>query len=75
MVICLVSSTTVITETSELSLSSAIRSFVIAGSAVRRACGSSTSRSAWARERPSAAAASVWPTGTDPRAARCTSAS
>src|SRR5882762_6119584 len=51
------------TDTSELSLSSAIRSLVIAGKAVRTACGSSTSRSAWARDKPRDAAASACPAG------------
>src|SRR5262249_47188082 len=52
MEVCLVSSTTVITETSELSLSSATKSLVIGASASRKACGARTSTRIWRSLRP-----------------------
>ena len=62
--VCFVSSTTVIIETSELSLSSATKSLVIGASASCSACGPRTSRSACQSLNPSVRAASSWPGGT-----------
>ena len=70
MVMRLVSSTTVITETSELSLSSAMKSLVMPGSATRSACGITIRRSASRRDMPSESAASICPLGIACRPAR-----
>ena len=56
--VCFVSSTTVITETSELSFSSATKSLVIGASARRNACGARTSTRIWRSLKPSVRAAS-----------------
>ncbi len=50
--VCLVSSTTVSTETSEESLSSATKSLVIGASARRKACGARTSVNTWRSLKP-----------------------
>src|SRR5262249_31373763 len=56
--VCLVSSSTVSTETSEESFSIATKSFVIGASASLKACGPRTSVSTWRSLRPSVRAAS-----------------
>src|SRR4030095_1209358 len=56
--VCFVSSTTVMTETSELSFSSATKSFVIGASASRNACGARTRRNVCVLVKPSVRAAS-----------------
>src|SRR5688572_19433372 len=68
--VCLVSSTTVMTETSELSLRSATKSLVIGASARRNACGPLISTSAWRVLKPSVRAASSCPRGTASSAPR-----
>ena len=62
--VCLVSSTTVMTDTSELSFNSATKSLVIGASARRNACGPRTKRSDCHSLRPSVRAASSCPGGT-----------
>ncbi len=64
MVMRLVSSTTVITETSELSFSRAMKSLATPGSEKRNACGSTTRRTTIGPVMPSASAASICPRGT-----------
>src|SRR5712691_258223 len=56
--VCFVSSTTVITDTSDESFSSATKSFVIGASARRNACGPRTRRSTCVSVKPSVRAAS-----------------
>ena len=68
--VCLVSSTTVSTETSDESLSSATKSLVIGASARRNACGARISRSVCRRVKPSMRAASSCPRGTASSALR-----
>src|ERR1051325_7897295 len=68
--VCLVSSITVITETSEESLSSETKSLVIGGSARRNACGPRTSQSTCASVNPRVRAASSCPRGTASSAPR-----
>src|SRR5262245_45515123 len=58
MEVCFVSSTTVMTETSELSFSSATKSLVMGASARRNACGARTSLSVCRLLKPSVCAAS-----------------
>ena len=68
--VCFVSSTTVMTDTSELSFSSATKSLVIGASARRNACGPRTSVSVWRSLKPSVRAASSCPRGTASSAPR-----
>ena len=68
--VCLVSSTTVSTETSDESLSSATKSLVIGASASRNACGPRINRSVWNSVKPSVRDASSCPTGTASSAPR-----
>ena len=60
---CFVSSTSVITEQTDVSLKSAMKSFVTGGITIRTACGTITRRKAILRDIPSASAASICPTG------------
>src|SRR5678810_966100 len=62
--VCFVSSTTVMTDTSELSFSNATKSLVMGASARRNACGARTSLSVCMLLKPSVRAASSWPRGT-----------
>ena len=67
---CFVSSTSVITEQTDVSLNSAMKSFVTGGITIRTACGTITRRSASRRDIPSASAASICPAGIAWRPAR-----
>ena len=60
---CLVSSTSVITEQTEVSLNRAMKSLVTGGITIRTAWGTITRRKAIRRDIPSASAASIWPAG------------
>src|SRR5437762_1571372 len=68
--VCFVNSTTVITDTSDESLSSATKSFVIGASARRNACGPRTSEKTCSSVKPSVRAASSCPRGTASSAPR-----
>ena len=59
----LVSSTTVITEQTEVSLNMAMKSFITGGITIRTACGMTIRRSASRDDMPSDRAASIWPRG------------
>ena len=63
-----------ITLTSDVVLSIEIVSLPVGGTITRIACGSTIRRSVCMRDRPSAVAASVWPSGTDRMPARTISA-
>ena len=58
-----VSSTSEITEQTEVSLNSAMKSLVTGGMTMRTACGTRIRRSAIRLDMPSASAASICPTG------------
>src|SRR5262245_11028636 len=68
--VCLVSSMTVSTDTSDESFSSAMKSFIIGASAKRKACGPRISVNTCRSLNPNVRAASSWPTGTASSALR-----